>query len=120
MIEAAVNPKHAAGRAKVSLRHIPPSVLAAEGRVADGGAAKYGPFNWRGGVTASVYYDAALRHLLAWYTGEDIDPESGETPLAHVRCCMAILMDAQTMGVLEDDRPAGHTTTFNPKHGATK
>jgi hypothetical protein len=105
------NPKHAAGLKKTPLHFIPPSALAAEGRVMAIGAAKYGPYNWSdGGVVASVYYDAAMRHLMQWFTGEDLDRESKESHLAHVRACMAIIIDAEGQGVLEDDRPK--TTPF--------
>ena len=105
-MKAIENPKHAAGRKKTPLRFIPPVALAAEGRVMELGAAKYGAFNWSdGGVVASVYYDAAMRHLMQWYSGEDIDQESGQPHTAHVRACMAILLDAEAQGVLDDDRP---------------
>ena len=70
------------------------------------GGAKYGPFNWQDDpVDASTYYSAAMRHLMQWYSGEDIDAESGASHLAHVRACMAILIDAKASGRLIDDRP---------------
>lgn len=107
---ATENPKHAAGRAKQPFRHIPPIALAAEGRVMNLGADKYGGFNWgAAGVVASVYYDAMLRHLFAWYTGEDVDPESGESHLAHIRACAGILLDSQALKNLSDDRPLNRT-----------
>jgi hypothetical protein len=105
-LSAIDNPKHAAGAAKTPLHFIPPVALAAEGRVMAAGAAKYGAFNWSdGGVIASTYYSAAMRHLMQWFSGENVDPESGESHLAHVRACMGILIDAEAQGVLEDDRP---------------
>lgn len=70
------------------------------------GASKYGAFNWQADpVDATTYYSAAMRHLLQWFSGEDVDPESGSSHLAHVRACMAILIDAQASGKLVDDRP---------------
>ena len=105
------NAKHAAGRAKWPFRHIPPVAIALEGKVMAAGADKYSPFNWgEGGVVASVYYDAAMRHLFAWFTGEDIDPESGLPHLSHARACLGILQDCDARGILEDDRPKGKTT----------
>jgi len=104
------NPKHAAGRLKPSLRHLPPSALFYEGRVMDSGAAKYGPFNWgEAGVVASVYFDAISRHLFAWYTGEEIDPESGQPHMAHIRACAGIIIDCTEIDNLKDDRPVGKT-----------
>jgi hypothetical protein len=42
------------------------------------GGHKYGRHNYRAiGVRTSIYYDAAMRHLTAWWEGEDIDAESG-------------------------------------------
>lgn len=113
MSAAEKNAKHAVGRAKWPFRHIPPVAIAYEGKVMAGGAEKYGSFNWgEGGVVASVYYDAALRHLLAWYTGEDIDPESGLPHLAHARACLGILLDCKERGILQDDRPVGRTASI--------
>jgi hypothetical protein len=69
------------------------------------GALKYGRSNWRGcGVRASIYYDACRRHMDAWFEGETIDPESGLPHLAHALACMAIIVDADAKGFLNDDR----------------
>lgn len=104
------NPKHAAGKAKASTACIPPAPLVLLGRVMEIGADKYGRFNWgEAGVVASVYKEAIERHLWAWYTGEDRDPESQVSHLAHVMACCSILIDCALMGVLDDDRPTGKT-----------
>lgn len=100
------NPKTAAGLLKTPLRLVPTIGIEAEARVFRLGAAKYGAYNWRElNVSCSVYYEAAMRHLFAWFNGEDIDPESGELHIAHVRACMGILLDAEAHGKLNDDRP---------------
>ena len=73
--------------------------------VRDGEVEQYGAFNWRRtGVCASTYIHAILRHLNAWRDGEDLDPESGISHLAHVACSANILMDAGYCGKLQDDR----------------
>ena len=70
------------------------------------GADKYGAYNWRdAGVEAMTYVHAAERHLRSWLDGESVDPESGETHLAHVMACCAILIDAQVVDKLTDNRP---------------
>ena len=70
------------------------------------GASKYGAFNYRDkDVAASVYVDAMLRHLLAWNGGQDIDEESGVSHLGHVMACAAILIDAQELNKMVDNRP---------------
>ena len=100
------NPKRAFGVRKPSAQFIPPVAIVEESAVMALGAAKYGPFNWQDEpVDAATYYSAAIRHLLQWFAGEDCDPESGASHLAHVRSCMGILLDAQASGTLIDDRP---------------
>jgi hypothetical protein len=69
-------------------------------------ADKYGPFNWREkDVIASIYIDAALRHISGWFEREETAEDSGVHHLGHVIACMAILLDAQENGNLIDDRP---------------
>lgn len=100
------NPKRAFGVRKPSAQFIPPVAIIEESVVMALGAAKYGAFNWQDDlVDATTYYSAAIRHLLQWFSGEDRDAESGASHLAHVRACMAILIDAQASGKLIDDRP---------------
>lgn len=101
------NPKTAAGAAKPALFSvIPTASLLHLGEVMKLGAEKYGPFNWRETpVPAETYIDAAGRHLLSWQDGEDTDPESGMSHLAHVMACCAIIIDAEENGMLDDNRP---------------
>ena len=100
------NPKRAFGVKKPSAQFIPPIAIIEESVVMALGAAKYGAFNWQDDpVDATTYYSAAIRHLLQWFSGEDVDAESGASHLAHVRACMAILMDAKASDRLIDDRP---------------
>ena len=70
------------------------------------GATKYGAWNWRqAGVRASIYLDAAQRHLTRWTNGETHDPDSGVHHLGHALACLNILIDAEAAGMLNDDRP---------------
>ena len=99
------DPKGAAGAIKVPLGLIPPHAMEQTAWVHKLGADKYGPWNWREtGVCASTYVNAILRHLNAWRDGEDLDPESGISHLAHVACSANILMDAEYCDKLQDDR----------------
>ena len=69
------------------------------------GAAKYGRRNWRlSSILATTYVGAIRRHLNAWADGEDLDPDSGKSHLAHIRACCAVVMDAQDCGTMDDDR----------------
>ena len=100
------NPKTAAGSRKAPLQFVPPAGMILEARVFALGAKKYSPYNWREStVPASIYYEALLRHIFAWWDGEEYDEESGMSHLGHARACAAIILDAQAHGTLEDDRP---------------
>ena len=100
------NPKTVIGLTKPSFHAIPPSALIHLGAGMKNGKDKYGLMNWRDRqVTASIYLDAQLRHIFAWWDGEDIARDSGVHHLGHVMACNAILLDAMETGKLLDDRP---------------
>lgn len=100
------NPKKLFGSKKPSPHFIPPVAIIEESVVMALGAAKYGAFNWQDQpIDAATYYDAAMRHLMIWYAGENLDDESRASHLAHVRACMGILLDSQASGILIDNRP---------------
>lgn len=105
MNEKLTNPKDAVGSGKIPL-HLWPMTATALGSMALlDGACKYGRSNYRAvGVRASIYYDAASRHLSKWFEGEEVDPESGVPHLGHALACLAILIDSQACGKLNDDR----------------
>ena len=85
---------------------IPPSAEILEAVVMGLGARKYGPYNWRTApIRATVYIAAAKRHLAQWLDGQDEDAESGVSHLAHARACLGILLDAQSLHCMNDDRP---------------
>jgi hypothetical protein len=101
------NPKDALGVRKAPLRFVPPALaILASDAMADG-ARKYGPFNWREtSVRLSVYLEAAQRHLEAYRDGQDRAEDSGYLHLSHAAACLAIIADADALGMLIDDRPA--------------
>ena len=99
------DPKGAAGALKTPLGLIPPFAMEQTAWVHKLGATKYGPYNWREtGVCTSTYINAIMRHLNAWRDGENLDPESGISHLAHVAASCNILLDADHCGTLVDDR----------------
>lgn len=57
------------------------------------GAQRYGENNWRSGMLWSRFYGAALRHLTSWWSGEDVDQDSGLSHLAHAACCLMFLLE---------------------------
>lgn len=99
------NIKAAAAKDKPSTYTIPPIAILALGAAMKCGADKYGAFNWRTtDVTASTFIDAINRHFLAWQTGENNDPESYISHLAHIMANCAILLDVMHEGEFVDDR----------------
>jgi len=100
------NPKDAIGTAKVPFSTIPAQVMAETGLALMEGALKYGRHNYRSaGVRASVYYDAALRHLTAFWEGQNVDPDSGLPHVVKAIACLTVLRDSQIQGNWTDDRP---------------
>jgi hypothetical protein len=102
------NPKDAIGTRKVPASCVPAPVIAEIGLALLEGACKYGRHNYRIaelGVRASVYYDATMRHLWAWWEGEDIDPDSGLSHVTKAIASLTVLRDAMIRGNVTDDRP---------------
>lgn len=57
------------------------------------GANKYGRFNYKKGIAWNRLISAAYRHLGAFNAGEDLDPESKLHHLAHLGCCIFMLLE---------------------------
>jgi len=74
------------------------------GTVYEYGSRKYSSHNWRRGYPWSWSFDALVRHLFAWWSGEDKDPESGLSHLAHAGFHVLSLMWYQRNGRGTDDR----------------
>jgi hypothetical protein len=100
------NPKDAVGVRKAPMSTVSCAVLAEVGVAMLEGAAKYGRHNYRAiGVSASVYYDATMRHLMGWWEGEDIDPDSGLSHVTKAIASLVVLRDAMIQAKFNDDRP---------------
>lgn len=68
------------------------------------GAIKYAEHNWRKGFTWSRPLAAAMRHITAFNDGQDTDPESGLSHLAHAACCIMFLLEFEKTHPELDDR----------------
>lgn len=78
------NPKDLIGSSKLPLSLWPATATAMGCLAFLDGALKYGRSNFRAvGVRASIYVDAAKRHLDAWFEGEEFDPDSSLPHLSH-------------------------------------
>lgn len=102
----ATNPKDAIGISKAPMSTVSAAVLAEVGVAMLEGASKYGRHNYRAaGVRSSVYYDATMRHLMAWWEGEDTDPDSGMSHVTKAITSLVVLRDAMIQDMCTDDRP---------------
>jgi hypothetical protein len=100
------NPKDAVGVRKVPFSTLSAQVTAEVGLAMLEGARKYGRHNYRvAGVRMSVYYDATMRHLTAWWDGQDLDPDSGLSHITKAIAALYVLRDAMMNDMAEDDRP---------------
>jgi hypothetical protein len=100
------NPKDKVGVKKVSLSRVSSVVLMEMSLGMLEGDRKYGGHNYRvAGVLASVYYDATMRHLMAWWEGEDTDPASQLSHITKALSSLAVLRDAMHNKMMTDDRP---------------
>jgi len=68
------------------------------------GKDKYAAHNWRKGFQWSRPLSAAMRHIMAFNDGEDKDPESGLSHLAHAACCIMFLLEFEKTHKELDDR----------------
>lgn len=100
------NPKDLVGSRKAPLSTLPFRVLWRVGLAMLEGMCKYGRHNYRiAGVRASVYFDGAMRHLGAWWEGEDIDHDSGFNHIDKLIADLMVLRDSMLQGNWVDDRP---------------
>lgn len=94
------------GTHKAPLSVIPWPVVYEAGLGMLDGSLKYGRHNYRVvGVRGSVYFDATMRHLSAWWEGEDIDADSGLSHVTKAISSLMVLRDAMLSNKLSDDRP---------------
>lgn len=88
------------------------------------GAKKYSSHNWRKGIHQSRLIGAALRHLFAYLRGQNYDPETGLSHLAHASCCIMFAEELRETHPDLDDRYKGqgslmdmmiHEGNYNPE-----
>jgi hypothetical protein len=86
--------KHDEGKLKFSLltRGLA-NQLKSVAKILTFGAKKYKADSWKCVPNAEQRYEDAMdRHLNAWKSGEDLDPESGLSHLSHIACNCLFLM----------------------------
>ena len=87
---------------KVRMDLLDPRAIDQLAQVLTFGARKYEAHNWRRGISKSRLLGAALRHLFAYMRGEDRDPESGLSHVAHAMCCCMFLLGLERRTDLDD------------------
>lgn len=90
---------------KVRMELLPPHALNAIAQIFTFGAKKYASWNWANGIEFSRVYGAMQRHLNAWYSGEELDPETGLSHLYHAGCNIMMLIELADGFPQFDDRP---------------
>ncbi len=101
-LEPASGTKSDEGKNRLDL--LPTESLEEIAKVLTFGAKKYADYNWTKGFTWSRLLGATLRHLFAFMRGEDKDPESGLSHLAHAGCCILFLLYHEKYHTDLDDR----------------
>lgn len=94
--------KHDTQKNRVEL--LSPVALEKISQVLTFGAKKYDSWNWSKGIIYTRLLGATLRHLFAYLKGEDKDPESGLSHLAHAGCCIMFLLHFEEIRPDLDDR----------------
>lgn len=91
---------------KIRFGLVPHDALTETVRVYTVGAARYGDRNWERGIKFSRIFDALMRHLWAWWGGEENDPDDGLHHLAHAAWNCLTLLAYRLRGMDGfDDRP---------------
>lgn len=93
------------GKPKIGL--IPRRAIEEEAKVLMFGEGKYTRDNWRKGIARTRIVDAILRHAFAYSEGETLDPETGLSHLAHIRCEAAFGLEFEVTHPELDDRYKG-------------
>lgn len=96
------------GQKLARIGSLDPKALMKVAEVAGFGEQKYSRLNYLKGYDWSLSYDACQRHLHAFWSGEDLDPESGLPHLAHAawHCLAMLAFLTHELGTDDRYRPA--------------
>ena len=108
---------------KPRMELLPPDALVEIAKVFTKGAEKYDDRNWERGMDWGRLYAATMRHLSAFWAGEDIDSEWGYSHLAHAGCSILMLLSTYMRNIGTDSRQklasVNMAQTFNSKIDTT-
>jgi hypothetical protein len=95
--------------AKARFDLLPWAAIREIGRVLAHGAIKYGDNNWQHVENPRPrYFAAAMRHLTAWWDGEQEDIESKLSHLAHAGCCILFLLWFDSVRPIQNETCTRH------------
>ncbi len=95
--------KNDAGKPAMGL--LAPEMLFAVSTILEFGARKYAARNWEKGISYTRVFGGLMRHLWAWWGGEDTDPETGYSHLWHAGCGIMFLIAYEERNMTDfDDR----------------
>lgn len=92
---------------------LPVKPIEAVVRILTFGCIKYNDRNWEKGFVWGRVFAATMRHLWKWWGGESLDPETGESHLAHAATNIFFLLEFEARGIGTDDRPHKENTDGN-------
>ena len=92
---------------KPKMNLLPPKAIVEISKVLTFGAAKYDAENWRKLDDLQNRYTAgALRHIFAHMDGEQLDPETNLSHLAHAMCCLLFKLEIELENAkIEEEKP---------------
>jgi len=94
---------------KLRLELVPPSLERAVAAVLQHACERdvnpYPPRNWERGMPWSKVEASLMRHLNAWRSGHDNDPDTGLPHVWHLACNVAFLIEYRETCPALDDRP---------------
>ena len=91
---------------KPKMNLLPPKAIVEISKVLTFGAAKYDAENWRKLDDLQNRYTAgALRHIFAHMDGEELDPETNLSHLAHAMCCLLFKLEIELEERLKEEEP---------------
>ena len=93
--------------AKPRMNLLPPKAIMEVSKVLTFGAEKYDAENWRKLDDLQNRYTAgALRHIFAHMDGEQLDPETNLSHLAHALCCLLFKLEIELENAkIEEEKP---------------